>query len=63
MKPWYMSKTIWINVLTVLVTSITIYEGVMPQAWLAYIVPGLAVVNVILRFLTTGQITVSSTGA
>jgi uncharacterized membrane protein len=54
MKPWYESKTIWVNVLTVvivLVTSMMSWPDM--QQYGAQLTTMLAVVNVILRLITS----------
>lgn len=54
MKPWYESKTIWVNVLTVvivLVTSMMSWPDM--QQYGAQLTTTLAVVNVILRLITS----------
>ena len=54
MKPWYESKTIWINVLTilaVLITSVTAWPDM--QRYGAQLATALAVVNVMLRLITS----------
>lgn len=55
-KPWWRSKTIWFNVVTVLLGFIQIVNQhfVIPPEWLAYIM-GLG--NVILRFITETKLT------
>ena len=52
-KPWWQSKTIWINGLTAVLTIGAQLADVLPPAWSAKILSGLAVVNVILRAITT----------
>ena len=57
MKPWYESKTIWINVLTVavvLITSMTSWPEL--QQYGAQLATALAVVNVLLRLITSEAI-------
>ena len=54
MKPWYESKTIWVNVLSVvivLVTSIMAWPDM--QQYGAQLTTMLAVVNVVLRLITS----------
>lgn len=58
MKPWYKSKTIWVNVLTilaVLITSVTSWPDM--QQYGAQLATALAVVNVMLRLITSEGIT------
>lgn len=54
MKPWYESKTIWVNLLTllaVIITSVTAWPEL--QHYGAQLATALAVVNVLLRLLTS----------
>ena len=51
-KPWYMSKTIWINCLTLAATMIGDVSGHLPEGWTQYSLAALAIVNVALRFIT-----------
>jgi hypothetical protein len=54
MKPWYTSKTVWVNVLTL--TALIIGTLVAHPALETMATPlaiALSVVNVVLRFLTT----------
>ena len=53
-KPWYKSRMIWVNVLTILATVLTSSAGLLDPK-VALWLTGLAVpvVNVILRFVTT----------
>ena len=48
------SKTLWINGLTLVAGVLALVQGVASPEWL---IPVLAGVNIILRFLTTGGIT------
>ena len=57
MKPWYESKTIWVNALTiaaVLITSMTAWPDM--QRYGAQLATALAVVNVMLRLITSEAI-------
>ena len=57
MKPWYESKTIWVNALTVLavlITSMTSWPDM--QRYGAQLATALAVVNVMLRLITSEAI-------
>lgn len=53
MKKWYASKTVWINVVSAVI-AVALYAsdsglfGVDPEAYVA----ALAILNIILRFLT-----------
>ncbi len=48
------SKTLWVNGLTLIVGILALVQGVASPEWL---IPVLAGVNIVLRFLTTGGIT------
>jgi hypothetical protein len=56
-KPWYQSKTVWINALTLtaLILS-TIMQWPDLQAYATYIAYALTIVNIILRFITTSKL-------
>ncbi len=56
-KPWYLSKTIWINCLTLAATMIGDMSGQLPEGWSQYSVAALAIVNVALRFITSLPVT------
>lgn len=55
MKPWYTSKTLWVNLLAV-IGSIIIGTQVTTETWAEISVGLLALVNVILRLVTGEQI-------
>ena len=48
------SKTLWVNGLTLVIGILALVQGVASPEWL---IPALAGVNIVLRFLTTGGIT------
>ncbi len=50
----FLSKTLWINGLTLVAGILALVQGTASPEWL---IPALAGVNIILRFLTTGGIT------
>lgn len=58
MKKFYASKTFWFNVVAfVLAVGIPVagqfgYTGEIPADWAVFVVPAIALVNLILRFLT-----------
>lgn len=57
MKPWYKSRTLWVNALSllaVIIVSVTAWPEV--QQYGAQMATALAVVNMILRFMTTQAI-------
>lgn len=54
MKPWYESKTIWVNILTVIIVLVTsMMSWPDMQQYGAQLTTMLAVVNVILRLITS----------
>ena len=58
MKKFYASKTFWFNTVAFGVAVLLPilgqygYTGEVPAAWAVFIVPALALVNIILRFVT-----------
>jgi hypothetical protein len=52
-KPWYTSKTLWVNALTLLVMILgTVAQWPEFSAYAAQIAGAVSVVNILLRFLT-----------
>lgn len=49
----FKSRTIWVNVLALTVQVLGHASGVLPPEWAPYITAALAVLNLVLRFLTT----------
>ena len=60
MKEWWKSKTLWFNVLAFIVAIAANYSytGELPEEWLALVPAAIAVINFLLRWLTTKAITV-----
>jgi hypothetical protein len=58
-KAWWMSKTIWTNVIA-LVGAIVVAEGLDAAQWGEIATVALAAVNVVLRMATTEGLTVGS---
>jgi len=56
-KPWWQSKTIWVNVLTMIVDVAGRMSDVIPASAQPYIASGLAILNIALRFLTDQPVT------
>ena len=62
MKKWYASKTVWFNVVAFLlavalpVLSQYGYTGEVPADWALFVVPVIALVNMVLRFVTKDAI-------
>ena len=61
-KPWYKSKTIWVNVVAFLATFAS-FKGVnvTPEEQAQIVTGILAVVNILLRFVTHDPITIKKT--
>lgn len=63
LKPFWQSKTVWLNALTLLVAVIGFVAAhpliVAHPQWVAGLVAVQAVVNVILRFVSTDQLTLT----
>ena len=56
-KPWYQSKTVWINTLTLAaLISSTIMQWPDLQQYATYLTYALAIVNLVLRFITNTQL-------
>ena len=53
-KPWYTSKTLWVNALTLLASFLALPELGMSAETLLKVQ---AIVNIGLRFITTGAVT------
>lgn len=57
MKPWYTSKTLWVNALTLTVLVLgTLADRPELTAYAPTIATALAVVNVVLRFVTSEKL-------
>lgn len=58
MKPFYLSKTLWFNALAfILAVALPVlsqygYTGEVPADWAIFVVPVIALVNLVLRFAT-----------
>lgn len=58
-KPWYMSKMFWFNVLA-FAAAVAVsfgYTGQLPAEWEQYVGVFVAVINILLRFVTKTPIT------
>ena len=62
-KPWFTSKTVWFNILTIggvaldaLVGIMPLVQPVIPLTVYPWIMFGVGVVNIVLRAITTGPI-------
>jgi len=58
-KPWYLSKTLWVNAITMVIAIINANMHFLPVEWTTYGVAVVSALNVILRLLT-GQPIVGS---
>lgn len=56
-KPWYLSKTVFVNMLTAVAATMAQMADVLPPEWASKIITILAVVNLVLRIVTTEPIT------
>lgn len=59
-KNWWTSKTVWVNILTVLVGIVGVVQvsaGTLPPAALPYLTMAGGILNVILRFVTSQPVT------
>lgn len=54
-KPWYVSKTVWVNLLVFVLSLLAAVSG-EPGVNFEYVTIATAVVNVILRFITSDPI-------
>ena len=57
MKPWYTSKTIWVNIVVAVLASLEATTGILkpylPDHWYVFLAVGLPVINIVLRIVTT----------
>ena len=56
-KPWFESKTLWVNALTGIITLVTSLSGTLPPEGGKYVAMFLVVANVVLRLLTSAALT------
>jgi hypothetical protein len=57
-KPWYLSKTLWLNVIGFLVFLVTYFmDNQMFPTWITWEALALAVLNFLLRLITNTQVT------
>ena len=60
MKPWYTSKTIWVNIAVAILASLEATTGLLkpylPDHWYVVLAVALPVVNIFLRVITTQPI-------
>ena len=57
MKPWWKSKTLWVNIIVAVLASLEATTGLLqpylPQHWYVVVAVGLPIINVVLRIVTT----------
>jgi hypothetical protein len=62
MKPWWKSKTLWVNIIVAVLATLEASTGLLQPYlhahWYVAVAVGLPVVNVILRVITTQGIKV-----
>ena len=61
MKPAYLSKTVIVNLIALVLAILTLPQlnEVVPREWLPYIGGAIAVINIVLRFVTTEGISLT----
>lgn len=66
-KPWWQSKTLWLNALVLVLaaaeTQLQVLKDVLPGSLLAWLAFGLPVANAALRFVTSAAIAVKKADA
>lgn len=57
MKPWWKSKTLWVNITIAVLASLEATTGLLqpylPEHWYVVVAVGLPIINVVLRVITT----------
>jgi hypothetical protein len=57
MKPWYKSKTLWVNIIVAVLATLEASTGLLqpylPDHWYVAVAVGLPIINVVLRIITT----------
>jgi hypothetical protein len=57
MKPWYKSKTLWVNIIVAVLATLEASTGLLqpylPNHWYVVVAVGLPIINVVLRIITT----------
>lgn len=48
-KPFYFSKTVWLNVITTIIGALTLFPGKVPTEYEPYILLAVGILNVVLR--------------
>jgi hypothetical protein len=61
MKAWYLSKTLWVNIVVAALTALEAGTGLLqpflPANFYAMVAVGLPVINAVLRIVTTQALT------
>ena len=60
-KPWWESKTVWVNVLSVLVLALNSTDviSIFPPSWTPRLAGLLALANIVLRFVSSQPVTLT----
>lgn len=59
-KKWYLSKTLWVNIIGGLASASTAFGfdlGLTPENQVAVVGGVMAIINIVLRIVTTGGVT------
>lgn len=59
-KSIFLSKTFWVNVITVFVSIAGYASGMVPPEWQAFLLPAVAIANIVLRAITNQPVTITS---
>lgn len=64
-KPWYLSKTLWTNIISALIMLLQSTElvTIVPTTWTEEFALAIFVLNMILRAVTTGMVTATAESA
>lgn len=54
-KPFYFSKTVWLNVITTIIGALALLPGTIPAEYEPYVLLAVGVLNVVLRVWFTDQ--------
>lgn len=67
MKAWYLSKTLWVNMLVAALVALEAGTGLLqpflPPHFYAIVAVGLPIVNAVLRIVTTQGLSLGKTNA
>ena len=62
MKSWLLSKTLWVNAIGIVGAVLPILFGYIPQEYAGYILGGLLLINIGLRWITKGELSIALPG-